>query len=296
MARRLHPSRTSLAGRGIPPPIAANERIVAELRELREALAGLERRLEETAARTASIEAVRKKLDELTTAQAGLWRRLDELARNLAKPPRRPGLPQGIEAVAHRLAAQASRLARRLGAILPRAGAARPGRPATADGEPAPADWILSGAKQHAGKRAVLAVLFGLPPEEQASLVTRLMTREPIAGSIPVFVTDHSAFEPFRAHRALFEYLPQVRRADDPAAEGDWELYAARRFALLCDKWQPLRVVAFGPAAARRLARWSGSPHLGRELQALLRDATTGTAAEAARPALRHRPTDTLPG
>lgn len=279
MARRLRSPRASLAWRDIPPPAAANERVLAELRELREALAGFERRLEETSGRTAPVEGLRKKLDEVAATQAGLRRRLDEIARDLTKPQaRRPGVPQRIGALARRLAG-------RLGAILRPAGEARSDPPAAAaTAGPAPASWLLSGAKQHAGKRAVLAVLFGLPSQEQAALVARLMTREAAPGTLPVFVTDSSAFEPFRAHRALFEYLPQARSTDDPAAGRDWELYAARRFALLCDKWQPLRVVAFGPAAARQLARWSVSPHLGPELQALLRDATTGTTADAARP------------
>jgi hypothetical protein len=280
----MHPPHASLARPSIPPPAGANERILAELKELREALAGFERRLEEMNARAALAAAERKKLDEVAAAQAGLRRRLDEIARDLAKPPlRRPGMPQRIGSLAHRLVVRASRLAGRFGAILPRAGEQGAVHPAAATAAgPAPGSWLLSGSKQHAGKRAVLAVLFGLPPEEQASLVARLTTREAAPGTFPVFVTDDSAFEPFRAHRALFEYLPQARRADDPARGRDWELYAARRFALLCDKWQPLRVVAFGPAAARQLARWSGSPHLSGEMQALLRDATTGTAAEAA--------------
>ena len=33
-----------------------------------------------------------------------------------------------------------------------------------------------------------------------------------------------------------------------------------RRLALLRRKWQPVRIVAFGPAAARLLLQWKDSP------------------------------------
>ena len=50
----------------------------------------------------------------------------------------------------------------------------------------------------------------------------------------------------------------------------DWQLYAVRRFAGVCAKWQPVQVVAFGTLAARQLALWRASPQLPAAVKDLL--------------------------
>jgi hypothetical protein len=42
--------------------------------------------------------------------------------------------------------------------------------------------------------------------------------------------------------------------------ELDWDLYRLRRLALLRRKWQPKRIVAFGPAARALVDAWQKSP------------------------------------
>ncbi len=156
-------------------------------------------------------------------------------------------------------------LGRLLGRWSGRAPGGETGRAAPAASAPAP---ILMGSPL-AERRPILTVLWGLAPDIRLAVVDRIMASSP-ADLLPVFVLDTTDFEPLRHRRALFEHLPPAadRRARWPGP--DWDLYTARRFVLLCWKWQPLRVVAFGAAAHAQLAAWRGSPLLPTEVQDLL--------------------------
>lgn len=114
-----------------------------------------------------------------------------------------------------------------------------------------------------------MVLLFGLTVEQQEVIVSRLLHDQLPSGVAPLFVTDGTEFGPFRTHRAYFERLP-LRARPGAARWRDQELYAARRFGLLCDKWKPLRVVAFGAAAAQQLEVWRTSPHVAPAVRDLL--------------------------
>lgn len=277
MARHIYPRRGTGTGSGLglAPSLPAEDRaVLAELAGLRETLAGLERRLAEpkpdAAAIGRSIDALRKRMDELVAGQAELRRRLDETARSLASSHehRRPRFTLDES---RRLLAAMLAYGQRLGKRPHVPAASAP--PATAPTVPAPqtaSSWLLAGAERHAGRRAVLAVVLGLSQDEHLALAARLTALQDSVGTLPVFLTDSSDFAAFRAHQAMFEYMPDIRRLEHRSDDRDWELYMARRFSLICAKWQPVRVVAFGPQAARRLADWAASKHISELARELL--------------------------
>jgi hypothetical protein len=232
--------------RGLPPGRGQAAGAEGALAGLDERLARIERRLAEPPPDPAkALEPVRKRLDELAGQAREQRQRLDELLRRL--DGRR----------------------RRLWSLLPlrRLLARLQGPAATSEPPPAPPPVsILTGAKRHGDGRTVLALVLGLPPEAQAELVARLAAAPPFPGLVPVWVTDGLAFEPFRRHGTFFEHLPGAKDRDGR----DWELYRIRRFAILCRKWQPVRVVAFGATARQWLARTADSPHAPPDLAALI--------------------------
>lgn len=231
-------------------------------------------RLEPLAARLAqmakSIDAQQKRLDALT---AGLeqTRVALEVTRDVM--------------TAHAQAATRGPLAwtmERLRALRARPMRAAP-LPALCDAPPpAPVapklNWVLAGGRAGPQARAVMVALFGLSAAEIDTVVAKLTAAaEPApAELVRVFLTDGSAFDAFRARGLPFEYLPPTPR--DPARRGqrDWGVYQLRRFALLCEKWQPVEVVGFGPVATARLAEWQASPHLPATVKQLLAVADNG--------------------
>lgn len=156
-------------------------------------------------------------------------------------------------------------------------------RPAPAEEEPGPAPLpapILAGSPL-AERRPILTVLWGLGDDSRLVVVDRIMAATP-PDVLPVFVLDSTTFEPLRHRRALFEHLPPAAQRAARWPGLDWELYTARRFTLLCWKWQPLRVVGFGPVAHAQLAAWRSSPLLPPEVRAIVAaepDAAPGTEA-----------------
>jgi hypothetical protein len=277
MARQMHPRRGSAArlGPAAPPPAPPEAGVPAELAALREKMAAVEQRLvapaaEAQAMAARSAEAQRRKLDELAMALGEVRQRRGEAAGILAdlqEARSRPTLRRLAGSLHGAVAAAARWVPSRIGRWAPPWRGERR-TPQTAEPVP-PLNWVLAGAQGRGQCRAVLAVVFGLSAAEAAALAARLPGKMP-AGVIPVFVTDRSEFAPYRAQRACFEYLPDRSGPSAGAAPRDWELYRARRFALLCDKWKPLRVVAFGAEATRQLERWSRSPHLSESARALL--------------------------
>ncbi len=106
----------------------------------------------------------------------------------------------------------------------------------------------------------MLALLIGAEPVQFDSAVA-LLTRQMRSGKVmPVAVTDREDFTSLRAGRLPFEYLPAASRRTGAFAELPWDLYRLRRLAILRRKYQPLRIVAFGPEAQALLEAWRASP------------------------------------
>jgi hypothetical protein len=197
-------------------------------------------------------DAQRKRVDALSEAQTRAQELLVRLDARLGPPP----------GPRHRV------LADRLRSLLQGLRPAPATTPPPSPTPPAPTvqalDWILSGPRTTPDTRAVLVALFGLDAGERETVVARLLTAigETAPPLLPVFLTDDSDFTALRRHQARFEYLPLRAAERGQGPPRDWPLYLARRFALICAKWQPLQVVAFGAHAARQLAEWRSSPQL----------------------------------
>lgn len=247
------PPRRLSSGRR--PSAAPDPTLAHELAELRAAVASLQAELRPLPERVAGLakisDAQRKRVDAVAAAQ--------ERAENMLI--RQDG---GLGA---RPDAGLKRLTARLRGLLPRG--TRPPQPTgeaaaeAAAGLPA-VDWVLAGGRVAPEARAVLVALFGLEAQAREIVVQRLTASMGGADPaiVPVFVTESTDFAPMRRAGAAFEHLP-LHGGDRPGApRRDWQLYLTRRFAGLCLKWQPVRVVAFGPAAAGQLAAWRASPQL----------------------------------
>ena len=92
----------------------------------------------------------------------------------------------------------------------------------------------------------ILVAVFGLSYaalEEVLEAVGREGRDLPV---MPVFVTDWLDFEPFRARRLCFEYVPDGDRRQRFAPDLDWRAYERRRYRLLAEKWRPQSLILFG--------------------------------------------------
>jgi hypothetical protein len=232
--------------------------------------------------------ALLQRLDRLTREIAESRQRCDQFKAILDKRTRRVQQLIGerdrlIFLLAER-DAEVQRLNREFGAVTPRAVPAaefppllaaaramleriRPARKAPAPAAPprmasatgrAPRlePWVKNGAP-----KAVLAVVvFGLSEAEIASVLDVV---EPYCAEhdlAPLLLTDNDAFQLFRGRRVLFEFLPARADRERLAPELEWRFYTLRRLALIRRKWQPIRVVAFGGAAAEVVRQWLDSP------------------------------------
>lgn len=244
--------------RGRPLVRQTDPELTRELAELRASVEELRALLRPLPDRVSGLakgaDAQRKRVDALSEAQTRAQELLVRLDARLA-------LPRGPR---HR--ALADRLRGLLRALRPTPVLTPAPPPPSAP--PAPAaqalDWILSGPRTTPDTRAVLVALFGLDAGERETVVARILaaTAERMPPLLPVFLTDDSDFTALRRHQARFEYLPLHAAERGQGRPRDWALYLVRRFALVCAKWQPVQVVAFGPRAARQLAEWRTSPQL----------------------------------
>lgn len=254
MARTFHPRRGSELRPVAPQPLRStlDPTALTELRELVSSLAAqVGERRGDTQALAQTLASQARKLDEITALQSVALRRLAEVDLE----QRSPWLRRIVARLGSAVGTVQRTIAQRLHGPV-----AEGGMPVPAATEKPPS-WILAGAAQAGVDRVVMVLLFGLTIEQQEIIVSRLLHEQLPSGVAPLFVTDGTGFGPFRAHRAYFERLPLQARPG-AAHWRDQELYAARRFGLLCDKWKPLRVVAFGPAAAQQLEGWRTSPHV----------------------------------
>jgi GR25 family glycosyltransferase involved in LPS biosynthesis len=180
--------------------------------------------------------------------------------------PARRQRPDGNGRIGELMRAQMARIGRRLmgfanGAEAPD-GPRRHGAPAVVAkrarrGEPP----LQAFAQEMPEAQAMLIVLVGLGREECAKALDTLESVGRKLGIVPVVITDSAAaFAPLRARRMAFEYLPPAERQECLIPGLDWQLYRLRRLALLRRKWQPTRIVAFGPAARALVDAWQSSP------------------------------------
>jgi hypothetical protein len=268
MARPVHPRRgTDL--RPVPPKPVAPVIDTALFSELRHLISGLAERVgdprAESRALARSLATQAEKLNDLAALQNDTARQLAEVERRRSEGP----LARLVGVARVRLASGRERL----GMLLPlRPAEARAASDAGAGQPPIP--WILGDSAVYSTARSVMALVCGLSPDDQRAIAARLLCGRLPSGVVPVFVTDATDFEQFRAHRAFFEHLP-LRPHRLSSVVRDHELYAARRFALLCDKWKPIRVVAFGPTAAHHLGLWRRSPHVAPQIRELIQAAET---------------------
>lgn len=165
----------------------------------------------------------------------------------------------------------------RLGALLaratllpwPRSGAAAKHdtpQPA-AKGKPSPARRHLGGqpplrahAKRRAKSHAVIAVAIGMERDALVRVLDSLRASRARTDAEPILITDSDETELFRDRDLVFEYLPPRTLHQRFAPDLDWNLYLLRRLAILRRKWQPKRIVTFGPAARELLDAWRASP------------------------------------
>ena len=111
------------------------------------------------------------------------------------------------------------------------------------------------------GQEVIMALLVGADRDLRERTVAMLGRQLAGGKAIPVVVTDHDDFSSLRACRLPFEYLPsRDRAAEGSLRELPWETYRLRRLALLRRKYQPLRIVAFGPQSHDLLEAWRRSP------------------------------------
>jgi GR25 family glycosyltransferase involved in LPS biosynthesis len=113
----------------------------------------------------------------------------------------------------------------------------------------------------HKAQEVVLVLLVGADLDLRERTVAMLGRQLAAGKAVPVVVTDHDDFDSLRACRLPFEYLPSRERvAEGSLQELPWETYHLRRLALLRRKYQPLRILAFGPQAHGLLEAWRRSP------------------------------------
>ena len=166
-----------------------------------------------------------------------------------------------------------TRLAAALGTLAERASqpfALPPGRTAREEADRQQADDVepssrsrpplTTGLGPSAGNPIVAVLLFGLDRDEVERLLPIVERDCSERKMTPLCLVDMDSFELFRMRGVIFEYLPSY---DDRArfdSSLHWDLYMQRRLALIRQKWNPARVVAFGTKAMNFLALWSSSP------------------------------------
>ena len=258
--RRAAPIRRGRAATEPGPTRAELEAVSLSVEEVRARLEQVPGRLAHTAK---AVDAQQKRLDALAAALEKTRAALEATRSDLVSV----GQAAARGPVARAVAALRSLRARSRDTDTP----AVPEAPAAEAPAKPKINWVLAGGKVGPEARAVMVALFGLPPAEIEEVVAKLATAALPASPelVRVYLTDSPAFDAFRARGLPFEYLP-VPPTSGRGSHRDWAVYQTRRFALLCDKWQPVEVVGLGPAATSRLAAWRASPHLPDSVRQLL--------------------------
>lgn len=96
--------------------------------------------------------------------------------------------------------------------------------------------------------------LLGLSRADVERVVALVAETRQKVDFVPVLVTDCDDFALFRRHRLYFEYVPPAAIYERYASDLDWRLFVQRRLALIRQKWEPARVINFGPASPEPFA------------------------------------------
>lgn len=149
--------------------------------------------------------------------------------------------------------------------------AAGPAAPPTP--QAAPGDALVPGGRQARPARVLVAVVVGLDVAALERILAVVSTRSDRAeGAVETLcLTDRADFELFRSRSLPFEYLPPAPLQERFAPDLDWDLYLLRRLARLRRKWNPVRIVAFGPDAQALIAQWRVSPFEDDSIKDLIR-------------------------
>jgi hypothetical protein len=230
-------------------------RLSEEVAEARHRGERLEAALEKSTRRVQQLIGERDRLTSLLAGRdaelQGLNRELGALTARAAPAVRRsPALLAAARAMLEKIRPARKAPARATSA------AAQPDTTPRPSAEPALVPWL----KDSPPKAVLGVVVLGLSEPEIESVlgvVERYCAERDLA---PLLLTDNDAFQLFRGRRVLFEFLPPPSDRERRAPELDWRLFTLRRLALIRRKWQPVRVVAFGRAAAEVVQLWHGSP------------------------------------
>ncbi len=239
---------------------AANAEPMADLqRQLEEQGKQLNRLIGERNQLQALLASRDRDLERLSREAGGLRQQLMEQDASAAKPAR---------------AAWSSLLARWLRrreppVNVPAAAAPSPPLPEPQPGEGWPAPLVPQLAGRSGGP-LLAAALFGLGRDEIARLLPVIEQQCRNHGMQPLILTDHDGFDLLRARRLVFEYLPPAAARAQLGRTLPWQTYLQRRLAVIRRKWQPVRIVAFGPEALAMIQLWRASPFEPSEIPALV--------------------------
>jgi GR25 family glycosyltransferase involved in LPS biosynthesis len=128
---------------------------------------------------------------------------------------------------------------------------------------PRPPTWLppLRAHSQKSSKaHAIAAVVVGLEGEALVRVLDLLRAQRAGSDIEPILLTDCDAFGLFRERGLVFEHLPSAGQRRHLAPDLDWDLHLLRRLALIRRKWQPVRIIAFGPLAGHIVEQWRASP------------------------------------
>jgi len=225
---------------------AAHEQLRARIQEL-------ETELE---ARTRRLHQLIGERDQLAMLMRGRDETVQQLNRELGArqaAPRQSG-SGGLLSRLQRTFGRLPRVPRR--GLRPASAAGAGPVAAAAVGDPPLVPWVAAGPPLP----ILCAVVAGLPSariEAVLELVERQCRERRMT---PLLLTSDDASEAFRGRRLVVEVLPTLASLRSTVPDRPAELYLQRRLALIRRKWQPVRIVAFGPAAAELVRLWQDSP------------------------------------
>ena len=208
----------------------------------------------------AEVAQTRRSLDAAREETAVLGRECQQLLDLLAQqdvllgrasaPPPQPAFRQHIRQTARRLAAR----------VRPKHASSTPPSPKPAAPPPKDGPLVPFSRASAPARPVLLAVVNGLTAVELERIAVSVHDAMDKAGVHVVFLTDSPALAVLRRRVPLVEYLPPQHELERLARPAEAELYLARRLEILCRKWQPVRIVPYGEAAAAWLARLCSLP------------------------------------
>lgn len=221
--------------------------------QLRERVVELEAELE---ARTRRLHQLIGERDQLARLMQGRDETIQQLNRELgARPTGQRG--SGSGRLLDTLRDTVGRLARDTRQAARWRQPAPTGAPtALPAADPPLVPWVEAGPP----RPILCAVVAGLPKADIEGVLDTVERQCRARRMIPMLLTSDDAFETFRGRRIVVEFLPPVTFLQAAMPDRPAELYLQRRLALIRRKWQPQRVVAFGPSAAELVELWQESP------------------------------------